>query len=415
LTTVRNINNWNTWNTKQKTNCNSCNVIYRIHKLAMAKNINLKITHIYSHLADSHTTMKDEEVVRKMEKIRDTYGDFMYKAIIGNDKVDKLTKATTIKVEIPKWPETYQRFVITVNGIPVDNSRKTLMQICKKQNEKGMSTRCQGKTMKAILSWDADQENSLWPLNANGYHKKLTSFKHNMLTGLPTRNSMMKRKMGMIQHLMRNKTAKWVKHFEIKYSEEWCTRCDTEVEDTDYIFSCKTSKDIWSKTKQEIIQEVCKVKKVKTLPWWFGDDTDRYPAYTDNSGKLEKFNKNWGNRAIIPAVLGDFLHGDLGFKASEAAHTLKQIAKLMTIMAFKIWIERNKSLEEWTNAEEKRIETERKRKKPFRHTATNSKHTEKEPAKKKQRTITEFFKSKKRNMETNEETEQNRKKQKTGN
>jgi hypothetical protein len=63
---------------------------------------------------------------------------------------------------------------------------------------------------------------------------------------------------------------------------------------------------------------------------------------------LKHFNKDWGNKAVMPKALGPFLHADMGIPLESATSITEKVAKIMPRAAFKIWTERNKTLQRKT-------------------------------------------------------------------
>jgi hypothetical protein len=73
-----------------------------------------------------------------------------------------------------------------------------------------------------VLNEKSDFTMSTWPLgNRNGkINRPLLTFKHKLLTGLPTRNSMQHRKVAMINFLQTRKFKNWIAQFKVRFSAD---------------------------------------------------------------------------------------------------------------------------------------------------------------------------------------------------
>jgi hypothetical protein len=227
------------------------------------------------------------------------------------------------------------------------------MEKCKQQNIKGWITRTKGKTLKAALDANCNWQWSVWPLGnkSNKIYRNILTFKHKLLTGLSTRNSMQNRKNYMLTTLKKCKPKSYINHFITKFSSPLCVRCtDNTVENTEHVFNCSSNKLLWDEAKTKILNKIFTLskKEVEFLPWWFGGIDEPYPIATEHSLNLNNFNKDWGNKGIMPKALLPFLVQDLGISTKVASTIYEETSKIITKTTFKIWINRNNSLENWT-------------------------------------------------------------------
>jgi hypothetical protein len=121
--------------------------------------------------------------------------------------------------------------------------------------------------------------------------------------------------------------------------------------------STKVASTIYEETSKIITKKILdKIKQLSTIEvdillWWFGEDDYIYPITSKHITELKHFNKDWGNKAVMPKALGPFFHKDMGIPLETATSITEEVAKIMTRVAFKIWTERNKALEQWTMLE----------------------------------------------------------------
>ena len=289
------------------------------------------------------------------------FGKFYQTALEGNSKADKLTQQITNRIKVPNCPVLPQRFILKVNGvISQGNILNTIHHLLKEQDELTWHKTVKGKTLLAALSEKSDFELSCWPLNApntSKIYRSLTTFKHKLLTGLPTRNAMMKRKHSIAKATMNNKSETMQKYFKVKFSSTSCVRCKADIENTEHVFNCPKNTQIWQETTEKckkILLEKA-AKKVNHFPAWFGipppplshKDPPRSPVHE----AMLNYNKDWGNKSIIPAAAQQYLKQDLKLPTEKVKSVLEKWSKILTKTCFTIWTTRCKELHEWTEKE----------------------------------------------------------------
>ncbi len=361
--------NWNTWSYKKKSKCPIKNIVYRILELTNNKHINLNLFHIYSHLLDNNSKLSSEEIKRRCEIVKETFQDFARTALEGNKEADKLTKEPTIKVIIPEIQITLDRFQVFHRNKLIEGNLYQAIHNRLRQwdSEKWIP---KGKTTMAIVDKDTDKQHSLWPLNNPNYtkNKSLTTFKHKLITGLPTRN---------VMHGRHEKNPDLDTTEDVRFEDTYCTWCGPEVlENTEHIFICPSTQHIRDHTADKLIQSLEEIAniKVNTLPFWF--TTTNHTTWNDyhiHGHKLKSFNQDWGNRGIIPAALHPFLKELLkGRKKEQKLPTdiMNLWTELLTKMAFETYKHRNKSLEEYTNVVTLNMDIAKQNKKRKRKSTT---------------------------------------------
>src|SRR5438067_11631039 len=92
-----------------------------------------------------------------------------------------------------------------------------------------------------------------WPLESNvgNFEKSLCKFKHKLLTGLPTKNNMIKRT------LKDKKSEKQKIKDIIKYQDNMCINCGN-IENTEHIFICKDKIHFWNNAADKMLKVINK-------------------------------------------------------------------------------------------------------------------------------------------------------------
>jgi hypothetical protein len=118
--------------------------------------------------------------------------------------------------------------------------------------------------------------------------RNILTFKHKLLTGLSTKNSMQNRKNYMLT-LKKCKPKSYINHFITKFSSPLCVRyTNNTVENTEHVFNCSSNKLLWDEAKTKILNKIFTLnkKEVEFLPWWFGEIDEPYPIATEHSTKI---------------------------------------------------------------------------------------------------------------------------------
>ncbi len=312
--------------------CKLRNNIHRIHKLMKDKNLDVKYYHINSHLIDEETRIKQKERDRKLHKTETKFKSFTETALQGNQQADTLTHNPTIEIKQPTIPITLNRYQVYHNEVLIEENLYKVIHN-RLRYEDSFKWKPQGKTLIALKNENTDVTRSLWPIGHYFLHdkKELITFKHKLFTGLPTRNVMKTRQ--------KNRTDP--NNDELKFRNSFCTWCGNGIlENTEHIFSCKASQTTRDKTAEKMIKQINKVYSTKTFPFWFNVDDSLQDTNT-NKFDLHKYDKNWGNRGMIPKHLITYLEyilTDYRDGKAKAMEICNKWTKMASKMAFDTWI-----------------------------------------------------------------------------
>jgi RNase H len=349
LVTIENIQTWNKKSYRTQQECNSADVIHRIHKISAEKNLKVEYHHIYSHLDTYYSMAQTDKCLEKIEKVKQHFKYFADMAIKGNQQVDILTHLPMENmVYFPKNNFTNQRFTIKQNGKVVKgNIYKHMKYTLNKQ--RWDIWKPTGKTITAILNNKSDTHKSLWPLQSNvgNMERSLCKFKHKLLTGLPTKNNMIKRNLKGTSFTIKKATKN-----DIKYQDNNCINCD-KVENTEHIFTCKDKITFWNKLAEKMLLTFNQhtYNDYTSLPLWFPNTLDQWSPSTEAEVELMGWNKEDGAKGVIPKAVTTFLDDELYLIEKKTERTLA-VNKILNIWTkqinktiLKIWKERCQQLE----------------------------------------------------------------------
>jgi hypothetical protein len=359
LVTITNIQNWEKWGVRKKAKSSNGSMIHRILKLIKEKELTVKWWHVYSHLLDT-TKYNDKDKKQKMEEMTKRFGDFTNNALIGNAEVDSLTKSESTTAHFPSNPDTYQRFVLKMNGEIVEgNYYKILLKALHEQDIAIWST--QGTTLNMVFDDNSNRALSTWPLETHLKYtdKKMITFKLKLYSGLPTKHVMVNRLPQMIKKYTGKKSTHWILKNKMKFKDHWCPQCEEEtIEDTDHVFDCPSRTYMWDELADKLLQKFHKYTGTKytTLPFWF--KTSKHVEWIGSkpaARALKNFDKKWGNRGVIPKDMSAFIKEELTALAVEDSDQMcEKITRSWTHTMAKgvmyIWFKRNEDFEKWFKA-----------------------------------------------------------------
>jgi ribonuclease HI len=363
------------------------------------------VSHVYSHLLDQPQKLDDAEHKRRMDIMRNGYGDQYLRVLQGNEAADKLASTAHAHAR-PNMPITsvldplYPAYVITnqdEDAAPVgkiDNKRRlgedlrkeiydarraTTVDEHKKRQRKAKEDNPDSIALDyTCLEFDSktDMRQSArvmqsWrstPMQANTFN-----FLYRARRGALLEKS-------KAFHRIREEEAKGRKPmFERFYGKKykWNTRCPcclNSIEENGHVLTdCSDTQNKFRRTLREEVINTLKTalkddshEELTKLPAWFacGDDTVRVPPTGDAHLKeIANYDKHLGTLAYIPSALVIWLRTLHWQNGSASMHSaLLSVQHLLAKTAHAAWVDRCKRFEEQWRAEcKRRTEAEQQR------------------------------------------------------
>ena len=320
-------------------------IIYRIKNYISVKQLKVKINHINSHLLDTDNIPTNWDY--KYNKVKEMFPHNHFLILKGNKEVDKLTKNPVYTYNAPIILTGTNQFILLdeCNQIHQKKIHSVIMNKFKKQEYNNWINNTKGKTSKLLRQENIHQSLSLWPIKSKYKYKiKITHrFKHKLLTGLPTRNSMYKRLKNSNNFLKNIKSIKRKEIIKIKYQSDICILCNTDIENTEHLFSCKSNIIKYNEAAEKINIKYNELinDKNKKFPMWFEIDESlklTIEESNEHTRMLTNFDTDLGNRSMIPKSLVNYVINYSNIPEDKQLDFIDYCAASVTKVAYKRWI-----------------------------------------------------------------------------